>query len=564
MPPGAYCADAPTPSFHYLSFSDRQVPTWFRWRKSGRRAESESGGDGLLANPRIVARRRYQPFGRRHRNRSGGFCCFSPSKSREKSFLCTFGAKSTKSLRTSFSAGLREPRRCTGRARSGLCATPWRTRRSSPPLFPRQTRVRICCAAVGGKGYDKNKYVSATCAFFYPARRFPTWFRWRESGRKTESASGGDGLLANPRSRPTPLSAFRTPTSESVGWLLLLFATEKQRKKKKFSHVLLGPKVPKASARRFPRDCASRGAARGAQDQAYAPPRGGRAAARPLFFRVKRECGFVVPPLAAKDMIKINTFRQRVLFFTPQGDSRLGSDGGKADEGLKARAAGTVCLQTRAVARRRYQPFGRRHRNRSGGFCCFSPSKSREKSFLCTFGAKSTKSLRTSFSAGVREPRRCTGRARSGLCATPWRTRRSSPPLFPRQTRVRICCAAVGGKGYDKNKYVSATCAFFYPARRFPTWFRWRESGRRAESESGGDGLLANPRSRPTPLSAFRTPTSESVGWLLLLFAIEKQVKKKKFSARRPKIAKGFRENFCCFSLLKSSKKKKWRGADNR
>ena len=219
--------------------------------------------------------------------------------------------------------------------------------------------------------------------------------------------------------------------------------------KKSFFLVLLGPKVPKASARRFPREGARRGAARGAQDQAYALPRDGRAAARTLFFRVKRECGFVVPPLAAKDMIKINTFRQRVLFFTPQGDSRLGSDGGKADEGLKARAAGTVCLQTRAVARRRYQPFGRRHRNRSGGFCCFSPSKSREKSFLCTFGAKSTKSLRTSFSAGLREPRRCTGRARSGLCATPWRTRRSSPPLFPRQTRVRIYCAANGGIFYS-------------------------------------------------------------------------------------------------------------------
>ena len=188
--------------------------------------------------------------------------------------------------------------------------------------------------------------------------------------------------------------------------------------KKSFFLVLLRPKVPKASARRFPREGARRGAARGAQDQAYALPRDGRAAARTLFFRVKRECGFVVPPLAAKDMIKINTFRQRVLFF--------------------------------------------------------------------------------------------------------------------------------------------------YPARRFPTWFRWRKSGRRTESESGGDGLLANPRSRPTPLSDVRTPTSESVGWLLLLFAIEKQVKKKKFSARRPKIAKGFRENFCCFSLLKSSKKKKCRGADNR
>ena len=65
-------------------FSARWGPTWFRWRKSVRKAESDSGGDGLLANPRIVARRRFQPFGRRHRNRSGGFCCFSPPKSRER------------------------------------------------------------------------------------------------------------------------------------------------------------------------------------------------------------------------------------------------------------------------------------------------------------------------------------------------------------------------------------------------------------------------------------------------------------------------------------------------
>ena len=176
---------------------------------------------------------------------------------------------------------------------------------------------------------------------------------------------------------------------------MLLFATEKQvkrvfqafipksvkefRKRENlppFFPVLLGPKVPKASARRFPRDCAIRGAARGAQDQAYAPPRGGRAAARTLFFRVKRECGLIVPPTAA-------------------------------------------------------------------------------------------------------------------LIIYIWQ------------------CAP----------------AFFLPARRFPTWFRWRESGRKAESESGGDGLLANPRSRPTPLSDFRTPTSESVGWLLLLFATEKQRK---------------------------------------
>ena len=123
-------------------------------------------------------------------------------------FSCTFGAKSTKSLRTSFSAGACEPRHCTGRARSGLCATPWRTRRSPPSLFPRQTRVRSA--------------------------------------------------------------------SEARSSLLFLPAS----------------------------GCVS------------------------LLFR------------------KTNHPRNSIFLF-PQGDSRLGSDGEKADGGLKARAAGTVCLQTR-------------------------------------------------------------------------------------------------------------------------------------------------------------------------------------------------------------------------
>ena len=109
-----------------------------------------------------------------------------------------------------------------------------------------------------------------------------------------------------------------------------------------FFLCLLGPKVPKASARRFPWDCASRGAARGAQDQALAPPRGRRAAARTLFFRVKRECGIVVPPTAALFILVMCPG----ILFTPQGDSRLGSDGERADGRLKATAAGTVCLQT--------------------------------------------------------------------------------------------------------------------------------------------------------------------------------------------------------------------------
>ena len=95
---------------------------------------------------------------------------------------------------------------------------------------------------------------------------------------------------------------------------------------------------------------------------------------------------------------------------------------------------------------------------------------------------------------------------------------------------------------------------FFYPARRFPTWFRWRKSGRRTESESGGDGLLANPRSRPTPLSDVRTPTSESVGWLLLLFATEKQGKKF-FQTFSPEAEKGRREAFAAFRHRKAGKK---------
>ena len=100
-----------------------------------------------------------------------------------------------------------------------------------------------------------------------------------------------------------------------------------------------------------------------------------------------------------------NAPRYPLPLLLPHGGSRLGSDGGKADGGLKATAAGTVCLQTRAVARRRFQPFGRRHRNRSGGFCCFSPSKSREKrkNFLLYFwGQKYQKPPHVVFRGSVR------------------------------------------------------------------------------------------------------------------------------------------------------------------
>ena len=266
----------------------------------------------------------------------------------------------------------------------------WWRKQGPSPLFPRQTRVRIHGAAMGGIISIWILYGNAPWQFFVPARRFPTWFRWRRSGRKAESESGGDGLLANPRivarRRFQPFG--RRHRNRSGGFCC--FSPPKSREREKsFFLVLLGPKVPKASARRFPRESTARGAARGAQDQAYAPPRDGRVAARTLFLRVKRECGFVVPPWAA-------------LFY----------------------------LATHL-------------------------------DFI-------------------------------------WQ-----------RTSISITSSS--------------------PAWRVPTGFRWRESGRRAESESGGDGLLANPRSRPTPLSAFRTPTSESVGWLLLLFATEKQRKRKEF-----------------------------------
>ena len=246
MPPGAYCADAPTPSFHYLSFSDRQVPTWFRWRKSGRRAESDSGGDGLLANPRIVARRRFQPFGRRHRNRSCGFCCFSPSKSREKSF---------------------------------------------PELYAESSR-----------GFRK---VAVFTNFFF-------LYFWGQKYQKP------------------PHVVFRGSARAA--------ALHGARKIRPMRH-------PVADA---PQPAPSFSASNESAD---------------LLCRQRRHFLFYL------------AMHTGILF--PQGGSRLGSDGGKAAGGLKARAAGTVCLQTRAVARRRFQTSGRRHRNRSGGFCCFSTPKSR-------------------------------------------------------------------------------------------------------------------------------------------------------------------------------------------
>ena len=239
-------------------------PTWFRWRKSGRRAESKSGGDGLLANPRIVARRRLQSSGRRHRNRSGGFCCFSPPKSREKVFLnftlkvCEGSGKSQFPQTFFFlyfwgqkyqkpplvvlrgiarAAALHGARKIKPMrhpvADAPQPAPSFSASNESADLLCRHRRHCLYMAMRPGSLYQLTfpEISIRQCVSLFSARRSPTWFRWRKSGRRAESDSGGDGLLANPRSRPTPLSVLRTPTSESVGWLLLLFAIEKQGKK---------------------------------------------------------------------------------------------------------------------------------------------------------------------------------------------------------------------------------------------------------------------------------------------------------------------------------------------
>ena len=200
----------------------------------------------VCLQPRAVARRRFQPSGRRHRNRSGGFCCFSPSKSREKSF---------------------------------------------PELYAESSR-----------GFRK---VAVFTNFFF-------LYFWGQKYQKP------------------PHVVFRGSARAA--------ALHGARKIKPMRHPVTGaPQLaPSFSASNESAD---------------------------LLCRQRRHFLFYL------------AMHPGILF--PQGGSRLGSDGGKADEGLKARAAGTVCLQTRAVARRRFQTSGRRHRNRSGGFCCFSPSKSR-------------------------------------------------------------------------------------------------------------------------------------------------------------------------------------------
>ena len=82
-----------------------------------------------------------------------------------------------------------------------------------------------------GRHYFIWQRTSISITSSSPAWRVPTWFRWRESGRKTESASGGDGLLANPRSRPTPLS------DADIGIGRVAFAAFRHRKAEKEKRV---------------------------------------------------------------------------------------------------------------------------------------------------------------------------------------------------------------------------------------------------------------------------------------------------------------------------------------
>ena len=188
-------------------------------------------------------------------------------------------------------------------------------------------------------------------------------------GSDGERASGGLKARAAGRfaCKPaqSPDAAFRRPDAD-IGIGRVAFAAFRHRKagKKVFLNFTL--KVREVSGRlqfsqtffflyfwgqkyQKPPHVVLRGSARAAalhgarKIGALAPPRGGRAAARTLFFRVKRECGITVPPLAAFFLYGNTPLHS----FFPQGDPRLGSDGGKADGRLKAPAAGTVCLQTR-------------------------------------------------------------------------------------------------------------------------------------------------------------------------------------------------------------------------
>ena len=77
-----------------------------------------------------------------------------------------------------------------------------------------------------------------------------------------------------------------------------------------------------------------------------------------------------------------------------------------------------------------------------------------------------------------------------------FRRRKQGPsPLFPRQTRVRIRGAAVGGKGYDKDKYVSATCALFFTPH--------------GDSRLGSDGGKADGRLKATAAGTVCLQTRE-------------------------------------------------------
>ena len=219
----------------------------------------------------------------------------------------------------------------------------WWRKQGPSPLFPRQTRVRIRGAAMGG------------IILFGNAPRYPLplllphggsrlGFDGEKADGRLKARAAGTVCLqtrAVARRRFQPFG--RRHRNRSGGFCC--FSPPKSREREKsFFLVLLGPKVPKASARRFPRERAIRGAARGAQDQAYALPRDGRAATRTLFFRVKRECGFVVPPRAAKDIDNTNSgLRQRATPLPRSSATRGGARCSGRHTNTPARCAAPVC-----------------------------------------------------------------------------------------------------------------------------------------------------------------------------------------------------------------------------
>ena len=107
-------------------------------------------------------------------------------------------------------------------------------------------------------------------------------------------------------------------------------------------------KVPKPSACRFSREQPPARVERAQQEQDYAASRSGHAGCRLFFLRCKRECGGLKPlPGAIVGFCASCLFRTHPSRHVPRRTTPAWQKRRSKRCGLKARAEGTVCLQTR-------------------------------------------------------------------------------------------------------------------------------------------------------------------------------------------------------------------------